>query len=65
MDDANSKRMMKVKIISGDKNKPAIVELLYPSMYKFSCMLNLRFFPYDIQVSFSPIPQGFPNFSKF
>ncbi|VDN50698.1 unnamed protein product [Dracunculus medinensis] len=49
MDDANSKRMMKVKIISGDKNKPAIVELLYPSMYKFSCMLNLRFFPYDIQ----------------
>lgn len=30
--------------------KAALVELLYPTIYKFSCLLNLRFFPFDIQV---------------
>lgn len=23
--------------------------MLYPTIYKFSCLLNLRYFPYDLQ----------------
>ncbi|TMS34104.1 hypothetical protein L596_001755 [Steinernema carpocapsae] len=49
MDDAESRRLLNAKLTT-DVYKTVLVELLYPTLYKFSCMLNLKFFPFDIQV---------------
>lgn len=49
MDDAASKRLLNVKLTASPE--AALVEMLYPAIYKFSCMLDLRFFPFDMQVS--------------
>ncbi|KAI1721016.1 neurotransmitter-gated ion-channel ligand binding domain-containing protein [Ditylenchus destructor] len=49
MDDAQSRRIQSVKITTVPEKKTALVEMLYPTLHKFSCMLNLRYFPFDIQ----------------
>jgi hypothetical protein len=49
MDEAESKRLINVKITTIPKKKTALVELLYPTLYKISCLLDLTFFPFDIQ----------------
>jgi hypothetical protein len=49
MNEAESKRLINVKITTIPKRKTALVELLYPTLYKISCLLDLRFFPFDIQ----------------
>lgn len=42
MDDAESKRIQGVKVITQPEKKTALVEMLYPTLHKFSCMLDLR-----------------------
>uniref|UniRef100_A0A915ENZ2 Neurotransmitter-gated ion-channel ligand-binding domain-containing protein n=1 Tax=Ditylenchus dipsaci TaxID=166011 RepID=A0A915ENZ2_9BILA len=49
MNDAESRRLSSVKITTSKKDKTALVEMLYPTLYKFSCMLDLKFFPFDVQ----------------
>ncbi|CAI4232764.1 unnamed protein product [Auanema sp. JU1783] len=49
MDDSNSRRLMNAKLTTRGKDKGALVELLYPTIYKLSCLLDLRFFPFDMQ----------------
>ncbi|KAI1727345.1 neurotransmitter-gated ion-channel ligand binding domain-containing protein [Ditylenchus destructor] len=49
MSDAESRRLHSVKITTLKHQKTALVEMLYPTLYKFSCMLDLRFFPFDVQ----------------
>lgn len=38
-----------VKLTTNVTRKAVLVELLYPTIYKFSCNLNLRYFPFDSQ----------------
>uniref|UniRef100_A0A183CB35 Neur_chan_LBD domain-containing protein n=1 Tax=Globodera pallida TaxID=36090 RepID=A0A183CB35_GLOPA len=49
MDDQQSRRILNVKLNTLQRERSALVEMLYPTLYQFSCMLDLRFFPYDIQ----------------
>lgn len=42
---------MNVKLTIDENIRAAHVEFFYPTIYKFSCLLNLRFFPFDIQGS--------------
>uniref|UniRef100_A0A1I7UBB6 Neur_chan_LBD domain-containing protein n=1 Tax=Caenorhabditis tropicalis TaxID=1561998 RepID=A0A1I7UBB6_9PELO len=49
MDDKASKKLTHVKVTTLGKNRGAMIELLYPTIYKISCLLNLRFFPFDMQ----------------
>lgn len=49
MDDVDSRRVTNAKVTALKKEKTALVELLYPTLYKFTCNLDLRFFPFDVQ----------------
>uniref|UniRef100_A0A914DE67 EF-hand domain-containing protein n=2 Tax=Acrobeloides nanus TaxID=290746 RepID=A0A914DE67_9BILA len=49
MSDADTSRMVNVKLSLLSEEKAGLVELLYPTLYKFSCILDLRYFPFDIQ----------------
>jgi hypothetical protein len=51
MEDSESRRLQSIKVTTNTRRKTTLVELLYPTLYKFSCTLNLRLFPFDIQVS--------------
>ena len=65
MSDADTSRMVNVKLSLLPEEKAGLVELLYPTLYKFSCILgkytkaikswfgflDLRYFPFDIQVT--------------
>ncbi|OZC12048.1 Neurotransmitter-gated ion-channel ligand binding domain protein [Onchocerca flexuosa] len=51
MKDDDTRRLMNAKITTDVNIRAAYIELLYPTVYKFSCLLNLRFFPFDIQGS--------------
>ncbi|CAJ0566398.1 unnamed protein product, partial [Mesorhabditis spiculigera] len=48
MEDRDTRRLLNAKLTTGPKG--AYIELLYPTIYKLSCNLDLRFFPFDIQV---------------
>ncbi|VIO94135.1 Uncharacterized protein BM_BM6030 [Brugia malayi] len=50
MKDDDTRRLLNVKLTADENIRAAYIELLYPTIYKFSCLLNLRFFPFDIQV---------------
>ncbi|KAE9551089.1 hypothetical protein FO519_005704 [Halicephalobus sp. NKZ332] len=50
MKDDDSRRLLNAKLTTNITRKAALVELLYPTIYKFSCLLNLRYFPFDVQV---------------
>ncbi|CAD6196079.1 unnamed protein product [Caenorhabditis auriculariae] len=43
-----SRRLLHAKLTTMGR-QGAMVEILYPTIYKISCMLNLRFFPFDVQ----------------
>lgn len=49
MQDGNTRRLQNAKITTDEQH--GFVEVLYPTIYRFSCMLNLRFFPFDVQVT--------------
>ncbi|CAB3404703.1 unnamed protein product [Caenorhabditis bovis] len=49
MKDDENRRLLHAKITTFGVNRGAYVELLYPTIYKLSCLLNLRFFPFDLQ----------------
>uniref|UniRef100_A0A914KWX5 Uncharacterized protein n=1 Tax=Meloidogyne incognita TaxID=6306 RepID=A0A914KWX5_MELIC len=49
MKDDDSRRLLNAKLTTNITRKAVLVELLYPTIYKFSCLLNLRYFPYDLQ----------------
>ncbi|TKR73377.1 hypothetical protein L596_020691 [Steinernema carpocapsae] len=49
MNDADSARPLNVKLTTDPRRRSTLVELLYPTLYQFTCMLDLRFFPFDIQ----------------
>ncbi|KAI1727933.1 neurotransmitter-gated ion-channel ligand binding domain-containing protein [Ditylenchus destructor] len=50
MKDDDTRRLLNAKLTTNVTRKAVLIELLYPTIYKFSCLLNLRFFPYDLQV---------------
>uniref|UniRef100_A0AC34R7E9 Neurotransmitter-gated ion-channel ligand-binding domain-containing protein n=1 Tax=Panagrolaimus sp. JU765 TaxID=591449 RepID=A0AC34R7E9_9BILA len=61
MKDDDTRRLLNAKLTTNMTRKAALVELLYPTIYKFSCLLNLRFFPFDIQKKCrSESPRFFP-----
>uniref|UniRef100_A0A914CV88 Uncharacterized protein n=1 Tax=Acrobeloides nanus TaxID=290746 RepID=A0A914CV88_9BILA len=49
MNDDDTSRMDNAKVSLLMDEKAALVEHLYPTLYKFSCILDLRFFPFDNQ----------------
>ncbi|CAJ0608000.1 unnamed protein product [Cylicocyclus nassatus] len=49
MDDQDTRRLLNAKLTTRGKNEGALIELLYPTIYKLSCVLDLRFFPFDVQ----------------
>jgi hypothetical protein len=49
MKDDDTRRLLNAKLTTNVTRKAALIELLYPTIYKFSCLLTLRFFPYDLQ----------------
>ncbi|CAJ0608002.1 unnamed protein product [Cylicocyclus nassatus] len=50
MKDDDTRRLLNAKLTTDHKRRAAFIELLYPTIYKFSCLLDLRFFPFDVQV---------------
>ncbi|KAK0403649.1 hypothetical protein QR680_017050 [Steinernema hermaphroditum] len=52
MNDDDSTRLLNVKLTPDTQKQSTLVELLYPTLYQFSCMLDLRFFPFDIQARY-------------
>lgn len=49
MKDDDQRRLLNAKLTTNTTRQAAFVELLYPSILKFRCLLNLRHFPYDNQ----------------
>ncbi|CAD5213150.1 unnamed protein product [Bursaphelenchus okinawaensis] len=49
MDDAESRRIQSIKVTTLPHRHTAQIEFLYPTLYKFSCTLDLRLFPFDEQ----------------
>uniref|UniRef100_A0A7E4VZF6 Ig-like domain-containing protein n=1 Tax=Panagrellus redivivus TaxID=6233 RepID=A0A7E4VZF6_PANRE len=50
MKDDDTRRLLNAKLTTNLTRKAALVDLLYPGIFKFSCLLNLRYFPFDIQI---------------
>ncbi|CAD5217562.1 unnamed protein product [Bursaphelenchus xylophilus] len=50
MKDDDTRRLLNAKLTTNSTRRAALIELLYPTIYKFSCLLNLRYFPFDLQV---------------
>uniref|UniRef100_A0A915BC53 Uncharacterized protein n=1 Tax=Parascaris univalens TaxID=6257 RepID=A0A915BC53_PARUN len=50
MKDEDSRRLLNAKLTTNTTRRATLIELLYPTIYKFSCLLNLRFFPFDVQI---------------
>ncbi|CAI5441634.1 unnamed protein product [Caenorhabditis angaria] len=49
MKDDENRRLLHAKITTLGEGKGAYIELLYPTIYKLSCLLNLKLFPFDNQ----------------
>ncbi|WKX93109.1 hypothetical protein Q1695_010832 [Nippostrongylus brasiliensis] len=49
MKDDDTRRLLNAKLTTDRGRRAALIELLYPTIYKFSCLLDLRFFPFDVQ----------------
>ncbi|CAD6193386.1 unnamed protein product [Caenorhabditis auriculariae] len=50
MKDDDTRRLLNAKLTTDGQRRAAYIELLYPTIYKFSCLLDLRYFPFDVQV---------------
>uniref|UniRef100_A0AC35TS69 Acetylcholinesterase n=1 Tax=Rhabditophanes sp. KR3021 TaxID=114890 RepID=A0AC35TS69_9BILA len=49
MDESGSRRLLHAKLKTNIAKRTTTVEILYPTIYKFACNLDLRYFPYDKQ----------------
>nr|ACO48374.1 acetylcholine receptor DES-2-like protein [Haemonchus contortus] len=49
MKDDDTRRLLNAKLTTDLQRRASLIELLYPTIYKFSCLLDLRFFPFDVQ----------------
>ncbi|CAI5453606.1 unnamed protein product [Caenorhabditis angaria] len=49
MSESNIERDLHVQLTTGGKNYGSNIKLLYPKIFISSCLLNLRYFPFDIQ----------------
>ncbi|KAI6183644.1 hypothetical protein M3Y97_00510900 [Aphelenchoides bicaudatus] len=54
MKDDDTRRLLNAKLTTNMTRKAVFIELLYPTIYKFSCLLNLRYFPFDVSLSITP-----------
>ena len=50
MKSEDARRLMNAKLKTNGKDESVYVELLYPTIYKFSCLLNIYYFPFDSQI---------------
>uniref|UniRef100_A0A0K0E4H6 Neur_chan_LBD domain-containing protein n=1 Tax=Strongyloides stercoralis TaxID=6248 RepID=A0A0K0E4H6_STRER len=50
MKDDDTRRLLNAKLTTIPEKKAVHIDLLYPTIYKFSCLLNLKYFPFDTQV---------------
>jgi hypothetical protein len=50
MKDDEARRLLNAKLVANTTDHSAYIELLYPTIYKFSCQLNLHYFPFDSQI---------------
>uniref|UniRef100_A0A914XEH2 Uncharacterized protein n=1 Tax=Plectus sambesii TaxID=2011161 RepID=A0A914XEH2_9BILA len=50
MKDEDTRRLLNAKLRANATDRFAYIELLYPTIYKFSCPLNIYYFPYDSQI---------------
>uniref|UniRef100_A0A0K0FJJ0 Acetylcholine receptor subunit alpha-type deg-3 n=1 Tax=Strongyloides venezuelensis TaxID=75913 RepID=A0A0K0FJJ0_STRVS len=50
MKDDDTRRLLNAKLTTIPEKKAVHIQLLYPTIYKFSCLLNLKYFPFDTQV---------------
>uniref|UniRef100_A0A1I7XU77 Neur_chan_LBD domain-containing protein n=1 Tax=Heterorhabditis bacteriophora TaxID=37862 RepID=A0A1I7XU77_HETBA len=51
MKDDDTRRLLNAKLTTDRHRRASLIELLYPTIYKFSCLLDLRFFPFDVQLT--------------
>ncbi|CAD5231454.1 unnamed protein product [Bursaphelenchus xylophilus] len=49
MSDSESRRLTNIKVSTRPERRTAQIEFLYPALYKFSCTLDLKLFPFDAQ----------------
>uniref|UniRef100_A0A0N5AD96 Neur_chan_LBD domain-containing protein n=1 Tax=Syphacia muris TaxID=451379 RepID=A0A0N5AD96_9BILA len=49
MKDEDQRRLLNAKLVTIPSLNTTYIEMLYPAIFKFSCLLNLRYFPYDVQ----------------
>jgi hypothetical protein len=46
----DARRLMNAKLVTNTTDQSVYVELLYPTIYKFSCQLFIYYFPFDSQI---------------
>ncbi|VDD85698.1 unnamed protein product [Enterobius vermicularis] len=49
MKDEDQRRLLNAKLVTRLDLNATYIEMLYPAIFKFSCLLNLKYFPYDVQ----------------
>ncbi len=46
---SDERRLMNAKLVTNKTDRSVNVEMLYPTIYKFTCLLNIYYFPFDSQ----------------
>ncbi|KAK0402137.1 hypothetical protein QR680_016166 [Steinernema hermaphroditum] len=50
MNAEDTARLQNVKLTTDPSKRSTLIEFLYPTLYQFPCNLDLRYFPFDIQM---------------